>query len=559
MESKFRLNTNGERSTAETPATAFRRGEPNQPQMQSSSSSSSQFQSDSQRSDEQFLNYPNHDLDLGTLNSSFGNLSFSDSSVRQNGNPLNHNLYNQPINGGAGAVRGGGGGGFLFPPPPPPMSYQLELELLRMSKLQELSYQNDSVNGNRSYGYDPSGGSIYNNGFLNGNSRDVPFPSRNQNPWEDMNGGFGYGTNGSMWNNNGGFSYNQDPSSSMENERSSLLFCAKDRVSCPQLKKRIIESSKETFDMIFNELIVHVCELMVDPFGHDVWNHMFPKCSKEQITMIADMITRHQYQFINICFDSLGTRALQFLLVFIAKVSEDLIMRMVDTITIIALQLSRSNNGKHVILGCFKVFRLSHYRNLLEVIAQNCYQIAIDQHGCCLLQQALQLDRNPDPNQEAVQPDREELRLRALKKIDRAQLRQRLIQEIIANALKLCLNCYGNYVVQYIVEMDNRNVIELLVRQLLGNYGYLSRNKYGSHAVQKLLKIRNLDTRMIVHDLLIDIDTLLLDPFGNYVIQTAWLVSKDDMRSVLRWHIENNIRLMRCSKYGKKILEKLNL
>lgn len=56
-------------------------------------------------------------------------------------------------------------------------------------------------------------------------------------------------------------------------------------------------------------------------------------------------------------------------------------------------------------------------QNLLEGIAQNCYRIAIDQNGCCMLQQCLGIGCNP--------------------------LKQRLIHEIISNALRLCLNCYG--------------------------------------------------------------------------------------------------------------------
>lgn len=80
--------------------------------------------------------------------------------------------------------------------------------------------------------------------------------------------------------------------------------------------------------------------------------------------------------------------------------------------------------------------------------------------------------------------------------------------------------------VQYIVELNNQHVINALVRQLIGNYAHLARNKYGSHVVQKLLRLRGVDTRLIVVDLLSQIDTLLLDPFGNYVIQTAWFVSK---------------------------------
>ena len=146
---------------------------------------------------------------------------------------------------------------------------------------------------------------------------------------------------------------------------------------------------------------------------------------------------------------------------------------------------------------------------------------------------------------------------------------------------------FRNYVVQYIVELNNRYLIDALVRQLIGNYAHLARNKYGSHAVQKLLKLRWIDSRVIVIDLLREIDTLLLDPFGNYVIQTAWFVSKvrpniffivlirletlarlresylvclqDDVRRMLRYHIERNIPMMRCNKFGNKVLEKLNI
>lgn len=78
--------------------------------------------------------------------------------------------------------------------------------------------------------------------------------------------------------------------------------------------------------------------------------------------------------------------------------------------------------------------------------------------------------------------------------------------------------------VQYVVELNDPNVTVLLVQQLLGNYVYLSRNKYGSHVVQKFLKIHYIDHSMIIYELLTDIDTLLIDPFGNYVIQTAWFV-----------------------------------
>lgn len=56
-------------------------------------------------------------------------------------------------------------------------------------------------------------------------------------------------------------------------------------------------------------------------------------------------------------------------------------------------------------------------QDLLEVIAQNCLQIATDEYGCRMLQQFLDIGCNV--------------------------VKQRLTQEIIANALRLCVDSFG--------------------------------------------------------------------------------------------------------------------
>ncbi|ESQ44751.1 hypothetical protein EUTSA_v10003331mg, partial [Eutrema salsugineum] len=410
--------------------------------------------------DEQSLfRFPNG-VDLQTLASSLGNLSVRDPTVRQQNPSLwsNGSSSSSPINGGGSA---GGGGGYWPRSPPYPHRETDSQQLMMSEYLQTLSIQNDYVNG----------GSL--NGFLSGGDlREVPYLSRNRFLDQSRHhNGFG-----------------------------SIVSLAKERDSSNELQKKICVGSKETIDIVFNEVVFHTCELMVDPFGHHVFQRLMERCSNEQI-------------------------------------SQDQILSIVGAVSMAALTLTRSNNAKHVILLCFNEFSPSQNRILLEVIARNCYPIAIDQHGCCMLQQCLDINCNV--------------------------LKQRLIREIIANSLRLCVNCYGNYVVQYVVELENPSVTIQLVRHLVGSYAYLSRNKYGSHAVQKLLNIQYIDTsRVILFDLLSDrdIDTLLTDPFGNYVIQTAWAVCKDyNLRSILVEHIRLNKPLMRCNRFGNKILEKLSL
>lgn len=83
-----------------------------------------------------------------------------------------------------------------------------------------------------------------------------------------------------------------------------------------------------------------------------------------------------------------------------------------------------------------------------------------------------------------------------------------------------------NYVVQYVLDLEDCEVTSALSKHLDGNYVQLSYDKYGSHVVQKCLENREFCSRRIIAELLSDIDSLLVDPFGNYVIQTAWIVSE---------------------------------
>ncbi|KAL0889056.1 hypothetical protein Bca101_013039 [Brassica carinata] len=432
--------------------------------------------------DEQLSRFPTG-ADVQTLDSSFAMLSLR----QQNPSSLDNLRTNRSSLQQNQGINGGGGGGWSLPP-------QREVDLQQMMNhyLQGTSSLtlNDYVNGGGSYGRQSSA---------------------------TRTNGFG------SWRSNEGF---LNPSSLM----GPIALLAKDPESTLVLQNKIDEGSKETIDVIFNGVISSIYELMEHPVASQVLQTLMLKCSSQQISRIIDVISLNQLGFIKMCIDPIGARSIQSLLRCLH--SEEQILRVVGAVSMGILSFARSNGAKHVIMQCFNQFPPSLNRNLIEVLAQNCLELAVDQHGCCMLQQCLGSGCEV--------------------------LKKRLIREIIANALRLCVNNFGNYVVQYVVELNDPNVTILLVRQLFGNYARLSRNKYGSHVVQKLLRIQYIDRNMIVYDLLKDIDTLLVDPFGNYVIQTAWLVCEDELRLHLLRHIERNKPLMRCNKFGKKVLDKLN-
>ncbi|KAJ0235448.1 Pumilio RNA-binding repeat-containing protein [Hirschfeldia incana] len=432
--------------------------------------------------------------DLQILESSFGRLGVSDSNARQP-QLLDHRRNNQyPL----GARDRGMNVQHYHSPsyyPHPTEREQLHQEGQRLWYGKDNHYEfyksygsdgrtNSGVTGRPPY--------IGFNGDL-GDLGVVPFTSSNHNlcyqsPWS-----FSHvpktGTN------------RHDPYP-MNNSRATdtILSRAKDVVESTKLQKVIVEGSRDIVDKIFEELPSHVCELMVDPVGHQIFQKLIEKSTGEQTTQILDIVIQQPIQFVRICGDAHGTRAIQDLMRSLC--SEEQISRLMET--------------------C-----------LLQVIVQNCYQIALDQHGCCMLQQCI--GKSPP------------------------EIRDPLISGILTNSLGLCINRYGNYAVQYVLEMENFQVAASLSRYLDGHYVQLSCDKFGSHVVQKCLETRQFNSRRIINELISDIDSILVDRFGNYVIQTAWDVSQDDMRRQLLYHINKNYPLMRCNMYGRKILEKLRL
>ncbi|CAI0470438.1 unnamed protein product, partial [Linum tenue] len=70
-----------------------------------------------------------------------------------------------------------------------------------------------------------------------------------------------------------------------------------------------------------------------------------------------------------------------------------------------------------------------------------------------------------------------------------AELLDHLCARIVSNALNLSEHPFGNYVVQYVIELRMEAVNGRIVNRLIGNHVGLSMSKYGSNVVEKCLRI----------------------------------------------------------------------
>lgn len=91
-------------------------------------------------------------------------------------------------------------------------------------------------------------------------------------------------------------------------------------------------------------------------------------------------------------------------------------------------------------------------------------------------------------------------------------------------------NISRNYVVQHILGLRVPRITSNILRQLKGHFATLSCNKYGSNVVEKCLSESNGEqSTQIVLELLSSPNfcMVLVDPYGNFVIQAALSVSID--------------------------------
>ncbi|XP_065869648.1 pumilio homolog 12-like [Euphorbia lathyris] len=295
------------------------------------------------------------------------------------------------------------------------------------------------------------------------------------------------------------------------------------------LQKKIDEQRSDQIEMIFAELKDHVCDLVVDQFANVVLQKLFTVCSEEQITQLLISLITNGQRFLNICIHQHGTRAVQ-------KMIEQMRTReqrfaVVSALKFITVSLCKNNNGHHVIQQCFKCFLLDDTKCLLDEIASSCLEIAMDKSGCCVLQKSL---------------------TRA-----EGELKDRLLGEVAANALILSEHPYGNYVVQFVLEMRLPCAEDTVTERLSRNFVTLSMNKYGSNVVEKCMKhCREHNAAKIIQELMQSKDFLdvIQDPFGNYVIQTALNTYKGNNFYTLARVIDHYHPLLHSHLHGKKVL-----
>ena len=95
-------------------------------------------------------------------------------------------------------------------------------------------------------------------------------------------------------------------SSSLAQFRGSIYLMVKNQAGCRFLQRIFDEGTPQDVQIIFNEIVNHVVELMVNPFGNYLMQKLLEVCSEEQRLQIVLMVTEVPGDLVQISLNTHG-------------------------------------------------------------------------------------------------------------------------------------------------------------------------------------------------------------------------------------------------------------
>ncbi|KAL8278430.1 hypothetical protein RQP46_009120 [Phenoliferia psychrophenolica] len=315
----------------------------------------------------------------------------------------------------------------------------------------------------------------------------------------------------------------------LEDLQGDMLPLCKDQFGCRYLQKKLEDGNPDHRDMIFNEIFPHFAELMTDPFANYLSQRLLEYSTDEQRDALIESISG---ELVSISLNMHGTRAVQKMIDYLSTQRQ--VQSLILALNLNVVTLIKDLNGNHVIQKCLNHLPPEDNQFIYNAVATHCIEVATHRHGCCVLQRC----------------------------IDHASESQRiqLVTEITYNSLTLVQDAFGNYVVQYVLDLNDNRFIEAIVRQFLGNVSALSAQKFSSNVVEKCIRVADATGRRAIIDELLNkqrLERLLRDSFANYVVQTALDYAEPAQRAQLIETIRPILPMIRNTPYGKRIQSKI--
>ena len=304
---------------------------------------------------------------------------------------------------------------------------------------------------------------------------------------------------------------------------------SRDQVGCRLLQQALDEDGPTAATAILNEGLSFWAEAMVDPFGNYLFQKILERITPdERVTLVSSVSTR----LVNASLNLHGTRSVQKIVEVCAldemnmgpnqdekkgdeegttttgtsnngtRNKETASKILTDALKPSAARLCIDSHGNHAIQRILLKLPYQYTQFIFDAVAASVEDVARHRHGCCVIQRCL------DSRHSAA--------------------RTHLVTRIVEKSLELMQDAYGNYVVQYVLDVCGDDEVHAVCESVIGKVCILAVQKFSSNVMEKCLERCTDRVREEYLNELNDSDRireLMMDPFGNYVVQRALSVS----------------------------------
>jgi len=291
---------------------------------------------------------------------------------------------------------------------------------------------------------------------------------------------------------------------------------SRDQVGCRLVQQALDEEGPMAATLILNEGLPFWGEAMVDPFGNYLFQKILEKITAEERIMVVKSVSS---RLVNASLNLHGTRSVQKIVELCTMDEENSTESqnknvgdgtseetasdvLTKALMPAAARLCIDSHGNHVIQRILLKLGHKHSKFVFDAVAESVGDVARHRHGCCVIQRCLDSPSGP--------------------------ARSNLVCRIVDKSLELMQDAYGNYVVQYVLDVCSDDDVHAVCESVVGKVNILAIQKFSSNVMEKCLE-RCAD-RVKEHYMqeLSDperVRELMMDPFGNYVVQRALSVS----------------------------------
>ena len=281
-------------------------------------------------------------------------------------------------------------------------------------------------------------------------------------------------------------------------------------------------TSDEIIHLLFLELSKNLEEFMTNPYSNYFFKKFFICLNNDDRIYLLKKIEK---SIVKLSLDEIGTYPIQTIIEYLNNKIEKMII--ISAIKDHVKELIYNQYGSYVIEKLVSCMEEKDIPFLFAFISNNFIQLAFNNNSICVIKKLLSLNLNN-------------------------YLHDLIKNLVIQHSNEFILHPCGNFVIQSIVEFwyDYLDIINLYINNLFN----LSLEKYASNVIERFIERDEQVLNKYIDEIVKSgkIYEIMKSKFGNYVIQKAIKLSKNELRKKLVFNAAFMINNLKDSKLINK-------